>query len=61
VPGSVDSDVGFAPALILFLASFVSGLGGKLYHALGISYMDDNIKKSKAPFLVSMFSCVLFY
>lgn len=43
----------FAPQVVLFLAQFVSGIGGPLYYSLGVSYMDDNIQKSKTPALVS--------
>ncbi|XP_055624155.1 solute carrier organic anion transporter family member 74D-like isoform X2 [Toxorhynchites rutilus septentrionalis] len=44
----------FAPQSILFLAQLVSGVGESLYFTLGVSYMDDNIKKSKSPALVSI-------
>ncbi|BES92194.1 Organic anion [Nesidiocoris tenuis] len=43
-----------APQIILFLAQFISGIGGSLYYTLGVAYMDDNIKKSKTPALVSL-------
>ncbi|XP_014246660.1 solute carrier organic anion transporter family member 5A1 isoform X2 [Cimex lectularius] len=42
-----------APQLILFMAQLISGIGGSLYFTLGVSYMDDNIKRSKTPALVS--------
>ncbi|XP_050324330.1 solute carrier organic anion transporter family member 74D-like [Bactrocera neohumeralis] len=44
----------FAPQAVLFLAQVVSGIGGGLYYTLGISYMDDNTKKSKTPALLSL-------
>ncbi|XP_053687130.1 solute carrier organic anion transporter family member 74D-like [Sabethes cyaneus] len=44
----------FAPQAILFVAQFISGVGSSLYYTLGVSYMDDNIKKSKTPALVSV-------
>ncbi|XP_058461062.1 solute carrier organic anion transporter family member 74D-like [Malaya genurostris] len=44
----------FAPQAILFIAQFISGIGSSLYYTLGVSYMDDNIKKSKTPALVSV-------
>lgn len=44
----------FPPQVILFLAQLISGFGGSLYYTLGVSYMDDNIKKSKTPALISM-------
>ncbi|XP_058123533.1 solute carrier organic anion transporter family member 74D-like [Anopheles ziemanni] len=43
-----------APQIVLFLAQFISGIGSSLYYTLGVSYMDDNIKKSKTPALVSV-------
>ncbi|CAG9772829.1 unnamed protein product [Ceutorhynchus assimilis] len=43
----------YAPQLILFSAQFISGIGGSLYYTLGVSYMDDNIKRSKTPALFS--------
>jgi hypothetical protein len=51
-----SQDFGWAPAALFFLANFISGIGGSLYHTLGVSYMDDNIQKSKTPFLVSKWS-----
>lgn len=48
-----DNSGNFAPQVILFLAQLISGVGGSLYYTLGVSYMDDNIKKSKTPALVS--------
>ncbi|XP_050314315.1 solute carrier organic anion transporter family member 74D-like [Anthonomus grandis grandis] len=42
-----------SPTLLLFAAQFISGIGGSLYYTLGVSYMDDNIKRSKTPALFS--------
>lgn len=47
-------DGNLAPQLILFSAQLISGVGGSLYYTLGTSYMDDNIKKSKTPAVISM-------
>lgn len=44
----------FTPVAILFAANFVSGLGGPVVITLGTTYMDDNIKKSKVPFFLSL-------
>lgn len=44
------------PQILLFIAQFISGVGGSLYHTLGVSYMDDNTEKSKAPTMLSMSS-----
>lgn len=45
----------WAPQIFLFTARFISGIGQPLYSTLGISYMDDNIQKSKTPAFVSKF------
>ncbi|KAF6213994.1 hypothetical protein GE061_011723 [Apolygus lucorum] len=50
----VEEDGGYGPTIILFAAQFISGLGGSLYYTLGTTYMDDNIKKSKTPALISI-------
>ncbi|XP_066901789.1 solute carrier organic anion transporter family member 74D [Halyomorpha halys] len=42
-----------APQIILFISQLIAGVGGSLYYTLGVSYMDDNIKKSKTPVLIS--------
>lgn len=47
----------YTPQLILFIAQLISGIGGSLYYTLGVSYMDDNIKKSKTPALISKYPC----
>lgn len=49
-------DSNYSLTLILFIAQFISGIGGSLYYTLGVSYMDDNIKKSKTPALFSKFA-----
>lgn len=48
-----EADGNFAPQALLFIAQLVSGIGGSLYYTLGVSYMDDNIQKSKTPALIS--------
>lgn len=50
----LESEGNFAPQLVLFAAQFISGIGGSLYYTLGVAYMDDNIKKSKTPVLLSL-------
>lgn len=41
------------PAVIFFCAQLVAGVGAALYSSLGVIYMDDNVKKSKSPVLLS--------
>jgi hypothetical protein len=37
----------------IFLAAHVTlGVGSAVYYCLGISYLDDNAKKNKAPVLI---------
>ncbi|KAG5683743.1 hypothetical protein PVAND_013008 [Polypedilum vanderplanki] len=42
------------PQVLLFVAQLIAGIGQTLCSTLGISYMDDNIKKSKTPALMSI-------
>ncbi|XP_054269028.1 solute carrier organic anion transporter family member 74D-like isoform X1 [Macrosteles quadrilineatus] len=53
-PECDDNSGNLAPQAILFLAQLISGIGDSLYHSLGVSYMDDNTKRSKTPALVSL-------
>lgn len=53
-PCQKDEDNGNLIAQIfLFVAQLIAGVGQSLKHTLGISYLDDNIKKSKTPALIS--------
>jgi hypothetical protein len=39
----------------IFLAAFLMfGVGNSVYHTLGISYLDDNIRKDKTPMLLGI-------
>lgn len=44
----------FLSQILFFVAQLVAGVGQSLKHTLGISYLDDNIQKSKAPALMSI-------
>ncbi len=49
-----QSDDGNIVAQVCFFgAQLIAGIGQTLKHTLGISYLDDNIKKSKTPALLS--------
>lgn len=52
VPCQKD-DGNIVAQICLFGAQLVAGIGQTLKHTLGISYLDDNIKKSKTPALIS--------
>ncbi|XP_068147803.1 solute carrier organic anion transporter family member 74D-like [Drosophila tropicalis] len=41
------------PIILLFMAQFISGIGGALFFTLGLPYMDDNSLKSKTPSMLS--------
>lgn len=43
----------FTPQILIFLAGVMFGLSEPLYGNLGMAYMDDNIKRSKTPVLIS--------
>lgn len=42
------------PQLLLFFGQLVAGVGQSLYYTLGAAYIDDNVKKSKTPALISL-------
>lgn len=48
-----DDDGNLIAQICLFGAQLIAGVGQSLKHTLGISYLDDNIKKSKTPALIS--------
>uniref|UniRef100_A0A1I8PZI4 Solute carrier organic anion transporter family member n=2 Tax=Stomoxys calcitrans TaxID=35570 RepID=A0A1I8PZI4_STOCA len=48
------SEGSLPPQVLLFVAQFIAGVGGSLYYTLGVSYMDDNTEKSKAPAMLSI-------
>jgi hypothetical protein len=50
-----NASSGHISAIILFLAHIVLGVGTSVYHTLGISYMDDNARKNKAPIMLGKF------
>lgn len=49
----VDDNSNIFAQLYFFAAQIIAGIGQSLKHTLGISYLDDNIKKSKTPALIS--------
>lgn len=45
----------WGPTAMFICAQLVAGVGAALYSTLGVIYMDDNVKKSKSPVLLSEF------
>lgn len=45
----------WGPQIIFICAQLLAGVGAALYSTLGVIYMDDNVKKSKSPLLLSEF------
>lgn len=41
------------PQFILFAAQCIFGLGEAVYYVFGLTYLDDNAKSSKTPFMIS--------
>lgn len=46
-------DGNLTPQILLFVSQLVSGIGQTLCSTLGISYLDDNVQKSKVPAIMS--------
>ncbi|XP_052860263.1 solute carrier organic anion transporter family member 74D-like [Anopheles cruzii] len=55
LPPDCSLDTGnVRPQMVLFLGSFLSGIGTSLYFTLGVTYLDDNVRKDKVPVLTSL-------
>lgn len=50
----IENDGNLEPQIILFISQLLSGIGQTLCSALGISYLDDNVQKSKVPAIMSI-------
>lgn len=46
------------PSTIFIATFFMIGIGNSMYHTLGISYLDDNTRKNKTPFLLGIWQCI---
>lgn len=42
------------PQILIFSGQLIAGIGQSLYYTLGAAYIDDNVKKSKTPALISL-------
>lgn len=43
----------FMPQIILFVGQITAGVGNAIYSSLNAAYLDDNVPKSKAPWVTS--------
>lgn len=46
----------YMPQVILFSAQIIAGVGNGIYSALNTAYLDDNVEKSKAPWVISEYT-----
>ncbi|XP_069675275.1 solute carrier organic anion transporter family member 74D-like [Periplaneta americana] len=46
------------PSAIFIVSFFILGIGTSMYYTLGISYLDDNVRKNKTPFLLAIWQCI---
>ncbi|XP_046644300.1 solute carrier organic anion transporter family member 74D-like [Daphnia pulicaria] len=51
---SCDAPIG--PMIYIFMSQFVSGIGTTLFSILGITYLDDNVKRKQTPMLIGIMS-----
>lgn len=42
------------PMIYIFMSQFVSGIGTTLFSILGITYLDDNVKRKQTPMLIGI-------
>lgn len=43
----------------IFMSQFVSGIGTTLFSILGITYLDDNVKRKQTPMLIGIYFVTL--
>ncbi|KAJ9590579.1 hypothetical protein L9F63_016348, partial [Diploptera punctata] len=46
------------PSAIFISASLLLGVGTSMYFTLGISYLDDNVRKNKSPVILAISQCI---
>jgi len=49
-----ETEGNLMPQALLFIGQMIAGVGQSLYYTLGAAYIDDNVKKSKTPALISL-------
>lgn len=45
-------DQSWGPMIYIFMSQFISGIGTTLFSTLGITYLDDNVKRKQTPMLI---------
>jgi len=53
-----DYDQTWGPMIYIFMSQFISGIGTTLFSTLGITYLDDNVKRKQTPMLIGLMSCL---
>ncbi|KAJ9590578.1 hypothetical protein L9F63_016347 [Diploptera punctata] len=46
------------PVTMFVVSAFLLGIGTSMYYTLGITYMDDNVRKNKTPLLLAIWHCL---
>ena len=46
--------------LFIFASQFIAGVGTTLFNTLGITYLDDNVKKKHSPMFLGRIGVPLF-
>jgi Organic Anion Transporter Polypeptide (OATP) family len=54
-----NASSGNISAFIFLAAHMVLGIGSAVYYCLGMSYLDDNAKKNKAPVLLGQLKIII--
>lgn len=49
----VQEDNNWVVLVLFYCAQLLSGISTAIFFPLGIAYLDENVEKSKAPFLIS--------
>lgn len=52
-PEDCENPQNYMPQVILFIAQLIAGVGNAIYSSLSTAYLDDNVQKSKAPWVIS--------
>lgn len=56
---SCNDTAPIGPMIYIFMSQFVSGIGTTLFSILGITYLDDNVKRKQTPMLIGKLYLIL--